>query len=181
MHDMIQRSRPFSDKFLRYILSCLIFVSLGLFLLWQGSWWYGTGSIVLAFLLSFGIDILFRFIVRKKVLGIVKEEPHLIIDAIRLKSQKRGYLVVTDRFFLFVPLFRKVKTVVETNQIVRIESERVFLEVTAKFPNQFRTFSYTVLSTKKLLPVLQKLTGESLPYKYDKLEKMSSFRSSTHE
>ncbi|WP_078593435.1 hypothetical protein [Evansella clarkii] len=172
---MLQRTRPYHEKYLRYVLSWLIFGFFGLIFLWQWGWIYGLLSLAAAFILSFGLDLVFRFVVRRKVKAMVGEEPKVIVDAIRMRKERKGFLVVTDRFVLFVPLFRKIKTVMEADQIVRTQTDRLLVEITAKFPNRYRTFSYTVLSKKKLMPVLKELTGESLPYKYEKLEKLAQY------
>ncbi|MBU9710860.1 hypothetical protein [Evansella tamaricis] len=168
---MLKHGRPFSDKYLWYILNWLLFGLLGSIFLWQWNWAYGVVSVILAFLLTFGVDFLCRYFVKNKVRAMVKEEPIIIVDAIRMQQEKRGYLVLTKNFVLFVPLLRRIKTVIESDQIVRQDSERLVVEITAKFPNKYRVFTFAVLSTKKLLPILKDMTGESLPYKYDRLEK----------
>ncbi|MBU9724278.1 MULTISPECIES: hypothetical protein [Bacillaceae] len=170
---MVKVSRPFTDKYLRYVISWLLFGLFGSLYMWQWSWIYGIASLLVAFCLSFGLDLLYRYIVKSKVRAMVNEEPLVVVDAIRLKRERRGYLVVTDSFVLFVPVFRKIKTVVEIKQIVRIESERLGLEIIAKLPNNYHVFSFALISSKKFLPVLKELTGESLPYKYDRLHNHS--------
>ncbi|ADU32379.1 hypothetical protein [Evansella cellulosilytica] len=168
---MVGRTRLISDKYFRYIVSWLIFGVLGGTLFWQIGWMYTIASVAIAFMLSFGIDMIARMIVGFKVRSIVNEKPLLTVEAIRLRMEKKGFLVVTNRFILFVPLFRKIKTVIDTNQIVRYEVDRLQVTITARLPNRYRTFSYNVTSTKAILSLLQEMTGESLPYKYEKMEK----------
>ncbi|MDG5787415.1 hypothetical protein QA612_07900 [Evansella sp. AB-P1] len=170
---MVNRTMPITDKYFRYVVTWVLFGGLGTFLFWQWNWVYASICLVVAFLVTFGVDILFLFIVKQKVKAIVNEKPKLIVDAVRIRMEKRGYLVITNGFVLFVPIFRKIKTVIEADQIVRFEVERVLVEITARFPNQYRTFSYNVLSTKKVSQALQDLTGETFPYKYEKLENKS--------
>ncbi|MDQ0257425.1 hypothetical protein J2S74_004883 [Evansella vedderi] len=167
------RSRPITDKYFRYVISWLLFGVAGGLLFWQWGWYFALICILTAFVLTFGVDYLFRFIVKQKVRAMVKEEPVLITDAVRLRLERRGFLVITEKFVLFVPVFRKIKTVIEADQIVRYEVEGLIVEITAKFPNQYRTFSFQVLSPNKVLANLQVMSGESMPYKHEKLENNS--------
>ncbi|MCD8509443.1 MAG: hypothetical protein LRY73_05875 [Bacillus sp. (in: Bacteria)] len=164
------RAKPVTDKYFRYIVSWLLFGVGGGILFWQYGWTFALFSIFIAFILTFGVDLGARFIVKQKVRAMVKEDPIIITDAVRLRMERRGFLVITERFLLFVPVFRKIKTVIETEQIVRYEMENLQLEITTKFPNQYRTFSFQVLSSKKVLEALQSNLGKPLPYKYEKLE-----------
>lgn len=164
------RAKPVTDKYFRYIVSWLLFGVGGGLLFWQYGWSFAFISIFIAFMITFGLDFAARMIVKQKVKAMVKEEPIVITDAVRLRMERRGFLVFTERFVLFVPVFRKIKTIIETEQIVRYELENLQLEITAKFPNQYRTFSFQVLSSEKVLDILQSNLGKPLPYKYEKLE-----------
>ena len=167
---MVERTSPISDRYFRYIASWSLFGVLGTIVFSQWSLSYVFLSIAIAFLLSFGIDIVTHFIVRQKVQGIVKEKPIFILEAAMARGEKRGYLVVTKNHVLFVPLFKKIKTVLKTESVIRYKLDRQRIEITAKFSNRYRTYSYNVSSTKKLIPITKEYLGKSLPYKYDKLQ-----------
>lgn len=168
---MIGRTTLISHKYFRYIACWLLFGVLGIIIFSKWNMIYGLISVCIAFVLTFGIDSLKHFIVRQKVLHLVKEKPLIILDAARGRGEKSGFLVVTESYILFVPLLRKIKTVLDIEKIIRYYTDGEEVQITAKFPNRFRTFSFYVLSTKKLLPILKEYVGESLPYKYDKLQK----------
>ncbi|MFA9556423.1 hypothetical protein ACERII_03815 [Evansella sp. AB-rgal1] len=172
---MIGPSVPIYEKYFRYVVSWLLFGVAGTLLFWQWGWVYVAICVSAAFMLSFGYDLLARFVVKQKVKAMVGDKPFLIVDAVRMRKERKGYLVFTKRFVLFVPVFQKIKTVIEADQIIRYEADRLYVEIIARFPNRYRTFPFVVLSSAKVLKALHQLTGEKmLPYKYEKLEENNS-------
>ncbi|WP_096185946.1 hypothetical protein [Evansella halocellulosilytica] len=158
---------PFTDKYFRYIVSWLLFGVFGTVFLSQWGVIYSLLSLLTAVILSFGIDLLIAAIVKYKVKAIVKEDTILIVDAVRHSLEKRGYLVVTKNYVLFVPLFTNVKTVIEMKNLVRYQFDGRTVELIAKFPNQYRPFAFSIISSKKLSHELEKRTEESVPYQFD--------------
>ncbi|UCZ53101.1 hypothetical protein LGQ02_20370 [Bacillus shivajii] len=158
---------PFTDKYFRYLVSWLLFGLFGTIYLSQWGVIYGLFSLVAALTLSLGIDFIISIIVKWKVKAIVKEEPTLIVDAVRHSLERRGYLVVTKNYCLFVPLFAKVKTILELENVVRYQFDGRMVELIAKFPNRYRTFAFSIISSKKLSDELEKRTEQSVPYQFE--------------
>jgi hypothetical protein len=169
---MVRHSSPFSGRYLRYVLSILFFAILAPLILWQWSPLYSVLSLLAAAALTVGYDSVTRQIALNKAEGMVNEKSSLIVHAVKIASDRKGYLVITDNFVLFVPLWKKkIKTVLETSQIVRYEFERQTVEITAKFPNKHRTFQFCISSPERVKQELEEKSGKSLPYKYDKMSK----------
>lgn len=170
---LIGRSNPFFDKYFRYTVSWLLFGVFGPIYLWQWDWLFALFSIIIAFFLTIGADMIFLFIVRQKVKAVVKEAPLVATEAVRLRLERRGYLVLTNRFVLFVPVLGKIKTVYEVNQIVRYKVEHLQLDLTVRFRNHHRFFSFYVISAKKLLPCLREMSGQHKSYKLEKISNLN--------
>ncbi|PYZ91624.1 hypothetical protein CR194_18500 [Salipaludibacillus keqinensis] len=168
---MVRHSSPFSGRYSRYVLSILIFAVLTPIIMWESNIMYSVISIVIAALLTVGYDVLTRQIAIRKAEKMVNEQSSLIVHAVKRSSERKGYLVLTDRFVVFVPLWKKIKTVLDTEQVVRHEFDGQLIEITVRFPNKHRTFRFFVSSPEKVKLMLDAKSGESLPYKYDKMEK----------
>ncbi len=168
---MVGYSSPFAGRYLRYVLSMLLFGLLGPVMLWQQGVWPVIVSLLLAALCTLGYDSATHLFVRVKSLKIVNEKPLLSIHAIKIGPESKGFIVLTDRFVIFVPLWKKIKTVLHTDHIVRHEFEGERLEITAKFRNKHRTFEFYVSSPERVKLLLEEKSGRSLPYKYDKHQK----------
>ncbi|MGJ9384028.1 hypothetical protein [Salipaludibacillus sp. CF4.18] len=171
---MVKHTRPFAGKYTRYIMAWLFLGLLGPLVLWPGDVLLTTISIVLALLFTVGYDLIVREIVKRKAKSIAKENAELVLDALRYGRDQKGFLVVTKTFLIFVPLLSNIKTVIDTNKIVRHEFDGQILELTVKFPNKHRMFQFYVSSPVKVEALLLKKSGKSLPYKYDKMKKNNS-------
>ncbi|MBB5174150.1 hypothetical protein [Texcoconibacillus texcoconensis] len=160
-------SGPFADKYIRYILGWLVLGIFGIYYFGQTSMWLGLTSFLGAFIVTFGFDIVFRQIVKRKARKIVKQKPEALVDVLRHGQEKKGYLIFTRDYVLFVPVFGKVKTVIELDQIVRRQFDRSMVEIIARFPNRYRVFSFTVLFKGKLKELIDEKMGKSQSYKYE--------------
>ncbi|WP_096437764.1 hypothetical protein [Alteribacter populi] len=165
---------PFTDKYVRYILCWLLFGLFGFTYLIQFSLLFALASVSIAFFLTVGLDFGFRQIIRQKAFAMVNEEPRATVQAYRQEKDKRGYLVLTDNYLLFVPLFGKIRTVLKGKEIVRKDVNGLTAEFTAKFPNQYQNFTFFILTKQKFVDALEKTTDVSVPYKQDELEKKGS-------
>ncbi|MCR6112425.1 hypothetical protein HXA35_19000 [Bacillus sp. A301a_S52] len=168
---MVGHSSPFAGRYFRYVLSILVFGLLGPVMLWSQGMLPIVTSLLLAVLCTIGYDAFTHVFVRVKSLKIVNEKPLLSVHATKIGPESKGFIVLTDRFVIFVPLWKKIKTVLHTKHIVRHEFEGERLEVTAKFRNKHRTFEFYVSSPERVKLLLEEKSGRSLPYKYDKQEK----------
>lgn len=167
---MVRYANPFAGRYFRYVSSILLFAVLGPVLFWQWNQMISIVSILAAVLCTLGYDLLMRETAKRKASGMVNEEAVLTVHAVNAGSERKGFIIITDRFVLFVPRWKKIKTVLDTEQIVRHEFDGQLLEITAKFPNKHRTFRFHVLMPEKIKSVLDEKSGESLPYKYDKIK-----------
>jgi hypothetical protein len=149
----------------------LLFGLLGPVMLWPQGVWPVIVSFLLAVFCTVGYDALTRLFARVKSLKIVNEKPLLSVHATKVGSESKGFIVFTNRFVIFVPLWKRIKIVLHTEHIVRHEFEGERLEVTAKFRNKHRTFQFFVSSPERVKLLLEEKSGRSLPYKYDKHEK----------
>ncbi|WP_026691665.1 hypothetical protein [Alteribacter aurantiacus] len=156
---------PFTDKYVRYTLGWLLFGIFGFTYLLQYSWLLATGSLLLAVMLTFGVDYGCRQVVKMKTNGMLKEDPHCMVDAFRHGKDKRGYLVLTENYLLFVPVLGKVRTVVKATDIVRRDVDGLTAEFTVRTKHQYRSFTFSILTAQKFKTVLEETTSPSLPYK----------------
>lgn len=171
---MISHTRPFAGKYSRYVLSWLLLGLLGPLVIWSGEIVQTLISISAAIALTFGYDFVIRLVVKRKASALVKEKTELVMDAIRYGTDRKGHIAITKNFLLFVPVTSKVRTILDTKNIVRHEFDGQILELTVRFPNKHRMFQYYVSSPEKIEAVLLEKSGKSLPYKYDKMKKNKS-------
>ncbi|MBM7095504.1 hypothetical protein JSY36_07050 [Bacillus sp. H-16] len=156
---------PFTDKYVRYVLSWLLFGLFGFTYLLQFSWSLAFGSVLVGGVLTFGIDYVCRQIVKMKTNSLVDEKPQCMVDAFRHGKDKRGYLVLTENYLLFVPVLGKVRTVFHASQIVRRDVDGLTAEFTAKLRHQYRRFTFSILTKQKFKEAFEEATNPSLPYK----------------
>jgi len=142
--------------------------------MWDWGLLYSILSIFLAVIFTIGYDALIGQLAKKKAEKIVQEKSNLIVHAVKHGSERKGFIVITDRFVLFVPNWNKIKTVLDAERIVRHQFDGQFLELTVRFPNKHRMFQFSVSSPEKVKLMLTEISGESLPYKYDKKKSSES-------
>lgn len=171
---MVRHANPFAGRHSRYVLSLLLFGLLGPIVLWDVETIYSLFSILLALLFTIGYDALIGQIAKKKAEKIVQEQSNLVVHAVKHGSDRKGFVVITEQFVLFVPKWNKIKTVLDSKQIVRHQFDGQFVELTVRFPNKHRMFQFAVSSPEKVKSMLTEKSGESLPYKYDKMENNES-------
>jgi hypothetical protein len=162
---------PFTGFYVRYVLSWLVFGLLVPVVVIEYSAAYALGSVAAALILTFGIDMAAKEIARRKAQSMVNEEVTCIVKGYRHGNGRRGYVVMTDSYFLFVPVFRKIRTVLETDHIVRRQVDGLTAEVTARMRHQYRTFTFSLLSKRKLLANLEQAVKETLPHKRAAIKK----------
>ncbi|TMW72095.1 hypothetical protein [Alteribacter natronophilus] len=162
---------PFTGFYVRYVLSWLVFGILGPVIINPYSSLYSLLSIAVAVLITFGIDAAAGVMARKKAELMVKEKAVCMVKAYRHGNGRRGYLVVTDSYMLFVPVFRKIRTVLENRNIVRKDVDGLTAEVTARVRHQYRTFTFSILTRQKLLSALEDAVKEKLPHHRSSVKK----------
>lgn len=167
---MVRHSNPFASRYSRYVLSLLLFGLLGPVIMWDSEILYSILSILLAGIFTIGYDTLIGQLAKKKAEKIVREQSNLIVHAVKHGPDRKGFFVITEKFVLFVPRWNKIKTVLDSGQIVRHQFDGQFVELTVRFPNKHRMFQFSVSSPEKVKSMLTEKSGESLPYKYDKME-----------
>ncbi|WP_416147850.1 hypothetical protein ACM26V_16605 [Salipaludibacillus sp. HK11] len=167
---MVRHSSPFGGRYSRYVLSILLFGLLGPVVLSQWGVLYSFLSVLFAALITIGYDRLIFQIAKQKSTKIVREQCSLIVHAMKPGSERKGFLVITENFVLFAPNWNKIKTILDTEQIVRHEFNGHHVELTVRFPNKHRMFQFYVSSPERTKQMLTEKSGESLPYKYDKME-----------
>ncbi|WP_280771078.1 hypothetical protein [Salipaludibacillus daqingensis] len=168
---MVRHSSPFAGRYTRYVLSVLLLGLLGPLIMWDSGIGYSLFSIFLAVLFTIGYDALIIKIAEQKAEKMVEEKSSLIVHAVMHGPERKGFIVFTEGFVLFVPTWNKIKTIFDAKRIVRHQFDGQFVELTVRFPNKHRMFQFSVSEPEKVKLMLTEKSGESLPYKYDKMKK----------
>lgn len=158
---MLRYNNPFIGRSLRYVIALMLFGILVPIILAATQPFLALGSILLALLITFGWDTLMFQFSKYKAASITKENIRGMIPAIMMRSEWKGFLVMTDSYILFVPQMREITFVTKWKDVLSFDVEAGYVELLLQQANEKRTVHFIVAFPAKTREELKRYTKEA--------------------
>ncbi|WP_147802670.1 hypothetical protein [Alkalicoccus halolimnae] len=158
---MLRYGNPFLGRYLRYVVTLLILGILLPVILFPQQPAAAVVSILAAVLLTAGLDAVIYFAAKNKAAAFTKEDVRVMIPALKTKADWRGYLIMTDSYILFVPIFHKITFVSEWRKVVSYDMEGGYIELLISHAAYKRSVHFIVAYPNMAREELDKRTKEA--------------------